>query len=72
MHFKVSWGCFVINSGGGGGGGPGLLHWAIEIIRKMKKGYSNNLMLKKIPYHVMEELKRTPTCTLPAHPRYHL
>ena len=42
MHFKVSWGCLLLTRGGGGG----LLNWAIEIISRMKKGYSNNLMLK--------------------------
>ena len=35
-----------------------------------KKGYSYNLMLKNIPYHIMPELKSIPIMTAP--PRTHL
>ena len=40
------------------------------IIKNEKKGYSYNLMLKNIPYHIMAELKNIPI--MPAPPHTHL
>ena len=48
----------------------GCNFWAIEIIRRMKSGYSYNFILKNIPFHIMAELKSRPI--LPVHPRTHL
>ena len=48
----------------------GCNFWAIEIMRRMKSGYSYNFILKNIPFHIMAELKSIPI--LPVHPRTHL
>ena len=51
----------------------GCNFWAIEIMRRMKSGYSYNFILKNIPFHIMAELKSIPmTPILPVHPRTHL
>ena len=48
----------------------GCNFWAIEIMRRMKSGYSYNSILKNIPFHILAELKSIPI--LPVHPRTHL